>query len=300
MSNIKFQVKELTKDFGHGRGIFDISFNIEEGEVLGFLGPNGAGKSTTIRNLMGFTKPDKGYAEICGLNVTSQSTQLKKFIGYLPGEVNLPEDMSIKGFINTMKVMNHLKDDRYLNYLIDYFKFDTTGTIKRMSVGNKRKLAVITALMTDPEILILDEPTSGLDPAMQDQFINLMVEEKERGKTILLSSHIFKEVDAICDRIIIVKEGKIISRVDANTLKNASVKTFTVTFSEKDQLLKAQKLFDGKIDQDQLVVKINQKDLNNFFKKINGFSILSFKEERFDLEKYFLDFYRTDRKFKTV
>lgn len=198
------EVNNLTKDYGHGRGVFDVSLQAEKGEAFGFLGPNGAGKTTTIRHLMGFSNPQKGSVAINGLSCNKQTSKILENVGYLPGEVALPEGLTGSQFIRMMQGFRHSHDKQRLNHLLDIFQLDPRGKTKRMSLGNKRKLAVITAFMADPDILILDEPTSGLDPVMQAVFIDFMKEEKNRGKTILLSSHIFSEVDEICDTIAII------------------------------------------------------------------------------------------------
>lgn len=203
------EVNNLTKDYGEGRGIFDVSLHVAQGECFGFLGPNGAGKTTTIRHLMGFLSADSGAAEIFGQNCRLHSAKLMNKIGYLPGEVALPEGMSAKGYLQFMhNLRNEGKNDR-CDELVERFELKTDVRIRSMSIGDRRKLAVVVAFMHDPEVLILDEPTSGLDPIMQDEFIAFVKEEKNRGKSILLSSHFFNEVAAVCDRISVIKKGKI-------------------------------------------------------------------------------------------
>ena len=296
------KVNHLTKDFGHGRGVFDVNFEINKGEVFGFLGPNGAGKSTTIRHLMGFTKPDQGSLEIMGLNCTTQSSKVMQHVGYLPGEIALPEGLTGWQFLNMMQKMRHVKDDSYLNYLLDFFELDPNGDTKRMSLGDKRKLAVVAAFAADPEILILDEPTSGLDPVMQEKFIQFMVEEKRRGKTILLSSHIFPEIEATCDRIAIIREGKVVSEVDANELKNIDSKTYKLFFETENDLQNALKELPNaqKGIENDLEVVVERLTLTPFFKKLPLLKVKAINEERFDLENYFLDFYRSDRVFEEL
>lgn len=301
MTQSALKVEHLTKDFGHGRGIFDVNFEIEPGEVFGFLGPNGAGKTTTIRHIMGFTKPGSGSVSVMGLNCTTQYNQVMKHVGYLPGEIALPEGVSGWEFINTMKKMRGVKDDHYLNELLDLFNLDPSGNTKRMSLGTKRKLAVVTAFLADPEILILDEPTSGLDPAMQDQFIQFMVREKRRNKTILLSSHIFPEVEATCDRIAIIKEGHVVSSVDANKLQNKAEKNFELFFANQEDLNAAANKLNGQCGKDSLTVKVKTKDLSTFFNlKLRDQHVTRLVEHKFDLEQYFLDFYRSNRIFKGI
>ena len=229
------EVNNLTKDYGHGRGIFDVDFYVNKGETLGFLGPNGAGKSTTMRHLMGFSKPQKGSTTINGLDCTDKHYELLKDVGYLPGEVAIPEGLTGNGFIKMMQDMRGIRDEKRVKYLLERFQLDPSGLVKRMSIGEKRKLAIVTAFMSDPDVLLLDEPTSGLDPVMQETFIEFIRDEKKKGKTILLSSHIFSEVEALCDRIAIIKDGKLISIVDAADIKHGLKNIFTIEFdSESD------------------------------------------------------------------
>ncbi|MFL2122271.1 ABC transporter ATP-binding protein [Marinilactibacillus psychrotolerans] len=209
------EVKHVTKDYGHGRGIFDVSFKIEEGEVFGFLCPNGAGKTTTIRHLMGFTKAQEGELYINGKDSWKSAAIIKHDVGYLPGELAFPKGMSGDQFIEFMAEERQMTDMTRTEELKEIFELDTSEEIKEMSLGTKRKLAVVTAFMHNPKVLILDEPTSGLDPIMQERFIQFILNEKAEGKTILLSSHIFSEVDATCDRIAIIKDGVVVSTIEA-------------------------------------------------------------------------------------
>lgn len=294
------KVEHLTKNFGHGRGVFDVNFSINKGEVFGFLGPNGAGKSTTIRHLMGFTKPDQGKLTIMEDDCTLAADKVMQYVGYLPGEIALPEGLTGWQFLRMMQKMRQVKDDTQLNRLLAFFEFDPSGNTKRMSLGDKRKLAIVAAFLADPEILILDEPTSGLDPVMQEKFIRFMVEEKHRGKTILLSSHIFPEVEATCDRIAIIKEGKIVSEVDANQLENRNCKYYKLFFKNNADLQEATKFLPNAQKESQLclTLAVNSEDLTSFFKQLSQLTIDGIKEEKFDLENYFLDFYRSDRVFE--
>ena len=189
-------VEHMTKDYGYGRGVFDVSLHVEKGEVFGFLGPNGAGKSTTIRHLMGFSKPDSGKVEIFGEPTFQKYYDVLKRVGYIPGEIALPAGLTGNEFLKMMQDLTGVKNEERINMLSDLFELDSASLlcdVKRMSLGVKRKLAVVSAFMSDPEVLILDEPTSGLDPVMQERFIQFIHKEMERGKTILLSSHIFHQ-----------------------------------------------------------------------------------------------------------
>lgn len=297
------RVENMTKDFGHGRGIFNVDFQVGKGEVLGFLGPNGAGKTTTIRHLLGFTQPSKGTAKIMGLDCLGQHSQVMQYVGYLPGEIALPEGLTGWQFIRMMQQMRQIESDDYLHYLLDLFELDPSGSIKRMSLGDKRKLAVVTAFMGNPDILILDEPTSGLDPLMQEKFIQFMVEEKRRGKTILLSSHIFPEVEATCNRIIIIKEGKLVAEVNAKELKNEDEKQYSLYFDNYQDLTDAVASLGGEEHETEalrLDVQVQTSQLPNFLGGLRQLRPSKITENRFDLESYFLDFYRSDRIFKEI
>jgi ABC-2 type transport system ATP-binding protein len=290
------EVVNLTKDYGHRRGVFDVSFAIEKGEVFGFLGPNGAGKTTTIRHLMGFSAPQKGKTSIAGLDSRSQYAKILKDVGYLPGEPAIPENLTGMQFIRMMQGLRGKRDEKRLNYLLDLFQLDARGKTKRMSLGNKRKLAVVTAFMADPDILLLDEPTSGLDPVVQKRFIEFMREEKRRGKTILLSSHIFSEVDAVCDRIAIIKDGEIVSTVKTADIKHNENKRYKVTLATPDdyaRLVKAPGMECVEMDEGKLsaVVSCQDSSVNGLIGLLATLRVASFKEEKFTLEKHFLRYY---------
>lgn len=300
----KIEVENFTKDYGYGRGVFDISFKINEGEVYGFLGPNGAGKSTTIRHLMGFSKPDKGRTKILGMDSFENYDKFMDKVGYLPGEIALPDGLNGYEFLDMMEKLKKVKDDKWVKHLMELFELDPRGSTKRMSLGVKRKLAVVTAFMNDPDILILDEPTSGLDLAMQQTFIEFIKEEKARGKTILLSSHIFGEVDATCDRIAIIKDGKIVSEFIANDLKHNTNKNYQIEFKTKEYLdefkksnkqYKFFKMFDahGKT----MMVNIDDKNINELILALSKSNICSFNHLKETLEDYFMKYYKEDKDF---
>lgn len=298
-------VEHLTKDYGLGRGVFDVSFSIEKGEVFGFLGPNGAGKSTTIRHLMGFSKPDSGSTKILGKNTFKNYYNLLSYVGYLPGEIALPEGLTGTEFIKMMKDLRHLKSDKKTKELIERFKLDPSGETKEMSLGQKRKLAVVVAFMHDPDILILDEPTSGLDPLMQNEFIKYIKEEKEKGKTILLSSHIFSEVDATCDRIAIIKDGHLVDNFIASELKHNKTKVYVVKVGD----LQSFNAFDNMpnievAEKDEengtITIKIDEAYTNDVIQKLSQMNIQDLVEEKISLQDYFMKFYKEDRSYVTV
>lgn len=296
------EVKNATKDYGYGRGIFNVSFEIKRGEVFGFLGPNGAGKTTTIRHLMGFSKLQEGKLYINGKDAWESAAMIKHDIGYLPGELAFPKKMTADQFIEFMTDERQISDMTRTNELKTLFELDTTEVIKEMSLGNKRKLAVVTAFMHNPNVLILDEPTSGLDPVMQDRFIQFILNEKAKGKTILLSSHTFNEVDATCDRIAIIKDGMIVSTIDSNRLKRNSHKAFKIEFSsfEAYQLFLENTTFTISIkrpEQNQVKLNLTDETMQKLFHELSEVEVNFISEIKFTLEDYFMDFY--DRK-KTV
>ena len=298
------EVSHLTKDYGHGRGVFDVSIKVEQGMCYGFLGPNGAGKTTTIRHLMGFSKPQSGSTSILGCDSWNCADELKNAVGYLPGEIAFPKGLTGTEFLDMQMKMRRVKEEAYKNELLERFQLDPSMRVEKMSLGVRRKLAVVTAFLHDPDILILDEPTSGLDPIMQQNFIDFILSEKKRGKTILLSSHIFHEVDACCDRISIIKDGRIVADFVADELKNRSTKIYRISFSDKDS-------YDAFVCKDYLFHSRNEKKLrarvmieaaqiNRLLTDITPLNVTEFQEIPFTLEDYFMEFYKNDRHFGEV
>ena len=301
------EVKNLTKDYGSGRGVFDVSFSVNEGEVFGFLGPNGSGKSTTIRHLMGFSKPDSGQTYLFGKPTFEKYSEILGHVGYIPGEIALPVGLTGFEFIKMMQDMQKVHNQERLEMMLDLFKLGEAtlkSETKHMSLGEKRKLAVVVAFMHDPSVLILDEPTSGLDPVMQNNFIEFIRKEKERGKTILLSSHIFSEVDATCDRIAIIKDGKIVSEFVADDLKHASLKFYEIGFNStkemSDFMKKSKKVPSLKIlksEGNNLSLAIEDEDMNATISLLSGYKIEKFSNRRESLEDYFMKFYKEEKDF---
>lgn len=228
------EVDGITKDYGGGKGVFDIHFTVEKGEVLGFLGPNGAGKTTTIRQLMGFIRPDRGAARIGGKDCFAQADEIERSLGYLPGEIAFMEDMTGREFLRFIAGMKGMKDMGRAEELTAYFELDPSGRVKKMSKGMKQKVAIVCAFMQRPDILILDEPTSGLDPLMQNKFTDLILEEKKRGVTILMSSHMFEEVERTCDRAAIIKDGRIAALEKMDHLRMNKRRVFEIRFAQEE------------------------------------------------------------------
>lgn len=301
------EVSHLTKDYGFGRGVFDVSLQVDRGEVFGFLGPNGAGKSTTIRHLMGFSRPGSGETKILGKDTFDRYFEILQHVGYIPGEIALPAGLNGWEFIRMMQNLQKIHNEERLREMLDLFELEDkvlSGETKRMSLGVKRKLAVVTAFMSDPDVLILDEPTSGLDPVMQETFIDLIHREKERGKTILLSSHIFSEIDSTCDRIAIIRDGKIVSEFVANDLKHASRKYYNITFGSeaaKDTFLLLGKAIPSlsvtKSAGADAELSVEDADLNTLIALLADADVRSFSNKRETLEDYFMKFYREDKDF---
>lgn len=304
------EVNHLTKDYGSGRGVFDVSFKVEKGEVFGFLGPNGAGKSTTIRHLMGFSKPQSGETKIFEKDTFDRYNEILSNVGYIPGEIALPAGLTGWEFIRMMQNLQHKKNEEKLNEMLTLFKLDDTalrGETKKMSLGVKRKLAVVTAFMGDPDVLILDEPTSGLDPVMQQTFIDYVKKEKEKGKTILLSSHIFSEVDATCDRIAIIKDGKIVSEFVADDLKHATNKYYEIFFANRkdyDGFISSAKtkkdilnILNTDKDRCYAYISTDDKNINEVIDLLAGFEMKGFDNKKETLEDYFMKFYKEDKDF---
>lgn len=306
MTNNKIiEIKNAVKDYGQQRGIFGVSFDVYKGECFGFLGPNGAGKSTTIRLLMGFSKPDSGELLINGQEVMKNRDKIMENVSYLPGEIALPNLLTGKDFLNIQKNLKNVINDKFLNYLIDLFELDTSLICKEMSLGMKRKLAIVSCFMSDPDIIIMDEPSSGLDPEMQDVFVKLIKEEKKRGKTILMSSHIFSEIDSSADRIGVIKDGKIVSIFKASDLKHNQLKTYYVNFYDYNEYQDFKNFKDDAIKiinfedkNKQIVLHIYDKDINKLTKILENYKISDFIESKETLEEYFMKFYKDDKKYQ--
>ena len=228
------EIKSLTKSYGEKKGVFDLSFTVKAGEVFGYLGPNGSGKTTTIRHLMGFLNPDSGDCRIKGLSCRHEAARIQQDVGYLPGEIAFFEEMKGLEYLRFMSRMRGTKWARRVDELLERFQLDPSGRIKRMSKGMKQKLGLVAALMHDPAILILDEPTSGLDPLMQSAFAELIQEEKAQGKTVLMSSHSFEEIEKTCDRVGILKDGRMQGLVQVEALRSHRRRAYVVSFDSQE------------------------------------------------------------------
>ncbi len=236
------ELRGLTKDYGDGRGAFDVSFTVRRGEAFGFLGPNGTGKTVTMRNLMGFVRPDAGAARIGGLDCFRDRARIQEGLGYLPGEIACMDEMTGTAFLEFMARMRRLRDRSRMHELIERFELDPARRIRKMSKGTKQKVGLVCAFMGRPDIVLLDEPTSGLDPLMQSRFIDLVLEEKRRGATILLSSHLFEEVERTCDRMAFIRAGRLAGSMRMDDVRRSRKRLFSVAFAsaaERERYLAA-------------------------------------------------------------
>lgn len=290
------KVDNLTQIYRSGKGIFDVSFEIKQGEVFGFLGPNGAGKTTTIRNIMGFSNANKGKVTIAGLDARTDTAKLQERIGYLPGEIAFFENMTGMEFLTFMGKMRRLKSLEKRDALIKQFELDPKGKIKKMSKGMKQKVGIVAAFMHDPDIIILDEPTSGLDPFMQNVFMDLIDAEKSKGKTIMMSSHIFEEVQRSCDRAGIIREGRLVAIEDIHSLKAMNKKRFRVTPADdesKTRLLASD--FSTEQKEDGSIILDQNGSLNNFFALMASCDIKEFDVITQSLEDIFMKYYGEEK-----
>lgn len=285
------EIKNLTKDYGLGRGVFNINLTIKKGEMLGFVGTNGSGKTTTIRNLMGYIKPTSGECYVLGKESWKHSSEIASKIGYVPGEIGFPDLPTGTAFLKSQAGFFGLKDVSYADELIKKLQLDPRANLKRMSKGMKQKTALVAALMNNAEILVLDEPTTGLDPLMRDAFIEIIKEEHKKGKTILMSSHMFGEMEDTCDRVALIDKGKIIDIVSMEDIRNRPTKDFKIEFNNEEDYKQFKKL-KYKIIRDQkqynqVTVNIKNEDINKLFNDLKGLDVKFISEVKYTLEKHF-------------
>lgn len=284
------KVENLTLTYNNGKGIFDVSFSVKEGQVIGYLGPNGSGKTTSIRALLGFMKQDSGTVQINGLDAYLNAPKIMEFVGYLPGEISFPDGMKGEEFLKHVMEMRGLKDKTRMHELIERFELDIKGEIKKYSKGMKQKLGIVVAFMHDPKVLILDEPTSGLDPLMQNKFVELIKEEKKRGKTIFMSTHIFEEAERTCDEVLIIKEGRIVVKAGVQELKTQQRKAFIVQAENKSSLKKLG--FElGQETDNGVEVFVSGGEIDDFIKKLSTVKVINLEQKKQSLEDIFLTYY---------
>ncbi len=291
------EINNLTKDFGNNKGVFNLSFTLKQGEIVGFLGSNGAGKTTTIRHLMGFIKPENGSAKILNMDCFENANSVQEKIGYLPGEIAFMDNMTGNEFIQFMANMKNIRDLHYAKELISYFDIDTKVKIKKMSKGMKQKIGIIIAFMQDTPILVLDEPTTGLDPLMQNKFVELIKTEKSKGKTILMSSHIFEEIENTCERIIMIKDGRLVADENINAIRSEMSKHYEITFSNIEDAISFQELHTHNSNRKGKVVYLLSKgNVNTLISELHKFDLEDINARYQTLEEVFMKYYGGNRK----
>jgi ABC-2 type transport system ATP-binding protein len=285
------EIKNLTKYYGKIKGVENLSLSLEEGEIFGFIGPNGAGKSTTIRSIMNLINKTKGTVLIDGKEFDRNDIQIKEKIGYLPSEIFLYDDLTVKQMLDYHESFYKKDTSKRRKELVELFELDENKKIEDLSLGNQKKLGIILSLIHEPKILILDEPTSGLDPIMQDVFHTVLKEEKKKGTTIFYSTHILSDISKVCDRVGIIKDGELIK---VETMKDLSKKNLTfVKLVSKDieEIIKELKI--EIIEQDNNEIKFaNKLSPNDLIKQLSKYDIEKILIEEATLEEMFLHYYK--------
>jgi ABC-2 type transport system ATP-binding protein len=289
------EIKNLTKNYGSSRGITDVSFNVEEGEIFGFIGPNGAGKSTTIRTLLSLIHPTSGSATIFGKDSLKCAPEIAKEIGYLPSEVFYYDKMKVIDLLKYSASFYKKDCSKRIEELAEIMDLDLNKKIDDLSFGNKKKVGIVQGLLHEPKLIILDEPTSGLDPLMQQKFFDLLKEENKKGTTILFSSHILSEVQKLCDRVAIIKEGKIITVEKISTLKennHKKIKIETINNIDKNYFnIEGVSNLEVK---DNTVSFLFRGNINLIMKKLSSIELSNLWIDEPDLEEIFMHYYEKE------
>lgn len=289
------EINNLTKSYGKARGIINLSFNVEEGEIFGFIGPNGAGKSTTIRTLLSLIYPTSGSAKIFGRDCVKFGPEIKKEIGYLPSEVFYYDNMKVIDLLKYSASFYKKDCSKRIKELAQIMDLDLNKKIDDLSFGNRKKVGIVQGLLHEPKLIILDEPTSGLDPLMQQKFFDLLKEENKKGATILFSSHVLSEVQKLCERVAIIKEGRLIKIEKISNLKENNFKNFEV-----ETLTKIDSGYFNIAGVTNLIMKGNdisflfKGDINLIMKKISEIEIANLWIEEPSLEDVFMHYYEKE------
>jgi len=285
------EVTNLTKYYGKSRGIVDVSFNEEEGEIFGFIGPNGAGKSTTIRLLLSLIHPTSGGAKVFGKDVVTQGPEIRRDIGYLPSEVFYYEGMKVIDLLKYSASFYNCDCTQRMHELSEVMELEMNRRISDLSYGNKKKVGIVQGLLHSPKLLFLDEPTTGLDPLMQRKFFDLIRQENARGVTVFFSSHILGEVQRMCTRVGIIREGKIVEISDIRTLQQNNYKKVRVT---ANRLKPASFKLPGVTNlqtENGTVHFFFKGDINAVLQKISGIQVIDVTIEEPTLEEIFMHYY---------
>ena len=285
------EIQNLTKYYGKVKGIENLSLDLNKGEIFALIGPNGAGKSTTIRSFMNLINKTSGKVLINGKEFTKDDIETKKIIGYLPSEINLYEELTVKEMIDYHQSYYDKKNGKRRKELVNLFKLDESKKIEELSLGNLKKLGIVLALIHNPKILILDEPTSGLDPIMQNVFYDLLKEEKAKGNTIFYSTHILNEVSKICDRVGIIRNGELIKVEKIEDLSKKSLTFVTITSEQSKEIVKDLKV--NTVSEDGNTIKFgNNLPHDELIKKLSKYKIDRILIEEATLEDMFLHYYK--------
>jgi ABC-2 type transport system ATP-binding protein len=287
------EVQRLTKSYGRARGVVDLTFSVERGEVFGYLGPNGAGKTTTIRTLLDFIRPNSGRAAVLGLDARRDAGEIHRRIGYLPGEFGLYERFTALEQLTYLGSLRGGVDDRSLHDLADRFDLDLGVRIDSLSHGNKQKVGLIQVFSHQPEVVILDEPTQGLDPLMQQEFYRVLQEVRDRGGTVFLSSHVMPEVEHACDRVGIIRDGRLAAVEDIDDLKGKALKMIEVRLATQVPASEFER-----VPGVQEVVAFGERvritlagPIDPLVKTLARFEVLDLQSREPSLEEIFLTFY---------
>jgi ABC-2 type transport system ATP-binding protein len=286
------EIKSLTKWYGSVCAVEDVSLEIEQGEIFGYLGPNGSGKTTTIRIFLDFIRASAGRAQLFGLDSHVHSSKIKSRIGYVPGEYGIYEEMRGFEYLRFFGALRGYRKTPLRDRLIEIFNLDISKRTKSYSHGTKQKLAIVQAFMHDPELLILDEPTIGLDPLMQQRFYELLMEMKNRGKTIFLSSHILSEVEKVCDRVGILREGKLVAIHEISEIKKIRLKSIEINF--KQEVNESVFRLDGvrKVEKDGNTIQLwVDSNINSILRTISEYPVENISFRDACLEDIFMEYY---------
>lgn len=288
------EIKELTKYYGKIKGIEDLNLKLNKGEIFGFIGPNGAGKSTTIRSIMNLINKTKGKVLINSKEFTKNDISTKQNIGYLPSEINLYDDLSVKQMLDYHEKFYNKNIHKRREELVKILQLEEKKKIEDLSLGNLKKLGIVLAFMHEPQILILDEPTNGLDPIMQNIFYNLLREEKKKGTTIFYSTHILSEVSKICDRVGIIKDGKLIKIEEIEKMSKNNLAFVTVTSTDIDSIIEDLNI--KIIYREENTIKFsNQISHNELIKKLAKYNIEKISIKEPTLEDIFIHYYEKEQ-----
>ena len=285
------EIQNLTKMYGKNRGIVDVSLDVREGEVYGFIGPNGAGKTTTLRLLMGLIFPTSGTASLFGKDCVEDGHTVRAEIGYLPSEVFYYDRMRVKQLLEYSASFYKKNCTARINELCERMELDVSRRIDELSYGNKKKVGIVQGLLHSPKLIVLDEPTSGLDPLMQHRFFDIIREENEKGATVLFSSHILSEVQRLCDRLAIIKEGSIIRIDEVSQINKEAYRKFRIV---SDSLTEVDFQIEGVSDikrEAREITFYHSGNINDVIKVVSGGNLIDMQIEEPDLEEIFLHYY---------